>query len=44
MVEYNLVKYCISCKKRFVVKKSESRTYYCKSCQSKIDKEKKQNK
>ncbi|MBN1377025.1 hypothetical protein JW949_01685 [Candidatus Woesearchaeota archaeon] len=38
MVNYNIVKYCRLCKKRFVVKKEESKKKYCNNCQLKIDK------
>ena len=42
MVQYNLVKYCALCRKRFVVGKGESRIRYCKPCQTKVDKESKE--
>jgi len=36
MVEYNIVKHCGLCKKRFVVNKSESKNNFCNDCQSKF--------
>jgi hypothetical protein len=39
MVEYKIIKYCRSCKKRFVVNKGEAKIYLCKDCQLKADKE-----
>ena len=40
MVEYKLVKYCRSCKERFVVDKGKVRVIYCTKCQKKVLKEK----
>ena len=39
MAEYNIVKYCRLCKKRYVVTKGESKKNYCDECQKKIDKD-----
>ena len=39
LVDYNLVKYCRMCKKRFVVNKSESKKNYCDDCQSRFNNE-----
>gem|GEM_PF-5056713 len=33
MVEYKIVKYCISCKGRFVVDRTESKRLFCEKCQ-----------
>ena len=38
MEEYNIVKYCRYCKKRFVVNKG-SKKYLCDKCQKNEDKE-----
>lgn len=35
MVDYNIVKYCRSCKKRFVVGRGKVRIIYCAECQKK---------
>jgi len=35
MIEYNVVKYCSLCKKRFVVDKSKRRQYLCDECEKK---------
>ena len=43
MVEYNIVKYCNYCKKRFVVGKGDKRKVYCDNCQKKADKHKAKN-
>jgi len=37
MPEYQIVKHCRLCKERFVVGKGESKIYYCKKCQAKVD-------
>lgn len=37
MVDYNIVKYCRFCKKRFLVKKNESRKLYCDECLKKLE-------
>lgn len=37
MVDYKIVKYCRMCKKRFVVRKGESKINYCEECQSKFN-------
>jgi hypothetical protein len=39
MVDYKIVKYCRSCKKRFVVNKGESKKNFCDNCQVKFNKE-----
>ncbi|MBU1632185.1 MAG: hypothetical protein KJ580_03170 [Nanoarchaeota archaeon] len=44
MIEYNLVKYCRWCKKRFVVDKGKVRMIYCTECQKKVLAEKEKNK
>jgi len=41
MADYNIVKYCGLCKKRFVVNKKDARKYFCDVCQVKINKEQK---
>ena len=33
MVDYKIVKYCRSCKKRFLVNKGESKNNFCKDCE-----------
>lgn len=38
MVEYNLVKECGLCKKKFTVPKKEFKRIYCKECQAKVNK------
>lgn len=38
MVKYKLVKFCMLCKERFVVDKTEARRYYCNKCQNKVKK------
>ncbi|MGM5481681.1 MAG: hypothetical protein ACQESE_04715 [Nanobdellota archaeon] len=40
MVEYNVVKYCSLCSKRFVVGKRDARKMYCDDCQKKVDEQK----
>ena len=40
MADYNIVKYCRLCKKRFVVGKSEAKKNYCDVCQLKVGNEK----
>ncbi|MDP3990447.1 MAG: hypothetical protein Q8Q01_04550 [archaeon] len=40
MVEYNVVKYCLRCKKRFVVEKKNRRNIYCPLCRVKVEAEK----
>lgn len=37
MVEYNIVKYCSLCSKRFVVGKRDARKVYCADCENKVD-------
>ncbi len=37
MPEYNMVKYCRICKKRYIVGKGQSAKVYCVDCQKKID-------
>lgn len=37
MVDYKIIKYCILCKKRFVVMKGQSRIRHCEECQKSID-------
>lgn len=39
MVDYNIVKYCKLCKKRFVLRKGDVNKNYCDTCQQKIDNE-----
>ena len=39
MVDYNIVKHCRYCRKRYVVPKCESKKNYCDDCQAKMDKE-----
>ena len=39
MVEYNVVKYCLRCKKRFVVDKQNRRNIYCPGCKDTVDAE-----
>ena len=39
MIDYQIVKHCWLCKKRFVVNKSEAKKNYCDECQKKLDKE-----
>jgi hypothetical protein len=39
MIDYKIIKYCILCRKRFVVRKGESKIRYCEECQKKLDKE-----
>ena len=36
MVNYNLVKDCFMCRKKFTVPKSEFKRVYCKACQKKM--------
>ena len=36
MVEYNVVKYCSLCSKRFVVGKKDVRKVYCTECEHKV--------
>ena len=40
MVDYQIVKHCWRCKKRFVVGKSEAKKNYCDECMKKMEKEK----
>ncbi|MFH0867916.1 MAG: hypothetical protein V1831_01265 [Candidatus Woesearchaeota archaeon] len=40
MVDYNIVKYCRSCRTRYVIRKGEYKNY-CDDCQLKINKEQK---
>jgi len=39
MVEYNIIKYCRICKKRFIVNRGESKIVFCPNCQIKVDTE-----
>jgi len=39
MINYNIVKYCGLCRKRFVVGKDQARKRFCNKCQLKINKE-----
>ena len=39
MVDYNIVKHCRMCRKRYVVNKSEAKKNYCDACQLRINKE-----
>ena len=39
MAEYNIIKYCRLCKKRYVVKRTEAKKHYCDDCQIKMNKE-----
>lgn len=41
MVEYNTIKFCKSCKKKFVVSRGGKWKFYCSDCQAKIDKKQK---
>lgn len=34
MVEYKIVKHCLSCKARFVVDRTESKRMFCDKCQA----------
>jgi hypothetical protein len=38
MADYQIVKYCRACKKRFIVAKGESKKNYCDDCQAKYEK------
>ncbi|MBS3131729.1 hypothetical protein J4212_04820 [Candidatus Woesearchaeota archaeon] len=38
MAEYNIVKFCRLCRKRYVVGKSDSKKNYCDACQVKANK------
>ena len=38
MIDYKIVKYCIICKKRYVVQKGDSRRIYCDECTAKLAK------
>ncbi len=44
MVDYNLVKFCRVCKKRFLVNKKEAKKNYCDSCQKKYEENKEKTK
>ena len=35
MVDYQIVKHCKACRKRFVVNKGDAKEYYCNDCQPK---------
>lgn len=37
MTEYNIVKYCRLCRKRYVVGKADARKNYCDKCKARID-------
>ncbi|MEM4755904.1 MAG: hypothetical protein QW594_02115 [Candidatus Woesearchaeota archaeon] len=37
-MDYQLVKYCLLCKKRFVVMRTQAKKRYCSVCQVRIDK------
>jgi hypothetical protein len=37
MIDYKIIKYCRFCKKKFIVRKGESKRIYCDECQEKID-------
>ena len=39
MADYNIIKFCRACRKRFVVSKGESKKNYCDVCQIRMDKE-----
>ncbi len=39
MVDYNIVKHCRACKKRFVVSKKNSGKNYCSKCQKEFNKD-----
>ncbi|MBR9675420.1 hypothetical protein GOV05_00235 [Candidatus Woesearchaeota archaeon] len=43
MVDYKLVKYCRTCKTRFVVPKSEAKKNYCDACQKRFEEKIKKN-
>jgi rRNA maturation endonuclease Nob1 len=36
MADYNIVKHCRWCRKRFVVNKTEAKKNFCDNCQSKV--------
>lgn len=38
MVEYNIVKHCGLCKKRYVINRKDAKKNYCDDCQIKINK------
>lgn len=38
MIDYKIIKFCRTCKKRFVVHKAESKKNYCDDCQLKFNK------
>ncbi len=38
MVDYKIVKFCRWCRKRFVVKKGESKKQYCDKCEKLVQK------
>lgn len=40
MVNYKIIKYCIICRKRFVVNKGESKKRYCEDCVKKMQEDK----
>ena len=39
MIDYKIVKYCIICKERYVVRKGDSRRIYCDVCTAKVAKQ-----
>lgn len=39
MVDYNIIKFCRLCRKRFVVNKKEAKKNYCDECLVKIKKD-----
>ena len=43
MVDYNIVKSCGLCRKRFVVEKADKRRRFCKPCQKRVDKSKEED-
>ena len=38
MITYRIVKYCRSCRKRYLVNKGESKKNYCDDCHDKVQK------
>lgn len=39
MADYKIVKYCMRCKKRFIVARGESSVRFCQECQQQVDEE-----
>jgi hypothetical protein len=36
-IDYKIIKYCINCKQRFVVKKGQSLVRYCDDCKNNME-------